>query len=93
MRFPGVAPRPYASGSGHPEFQGLRVLGHIVRQKFQGDESAENGVLILVDHSHPATTQPFNDAIVRDCLPDHWRESYVDETGQVNESQEVRRYL
>jgi len=25
--------------------------------------------------------QPLDDAVVRDGLSDHWRESYVDETG------------
>ena len=32
----------------------LRVLGNIVRQKFQGDETTEHRILGLVDDTHPA---------------------------------------
>jgi len=39
-------------------------------------------VLSLVDHTHATAAQPLDDAVVRDGLSDHWRESYVDETGK-----------
>src|ERR1700741_2784641 len=34
-----------------------RVLGLLFRKKFQGDETAEFGVLSLVDDTHPSTAQ------------------------------------
>ncbi len=39
-------------------------------------------VLSLVDHTHTTTTQFLDDAVMRDGLADHWRESYVGETGK-----------
>ena len=41
----------------------------------------EAGVLGLVHHAH-AAAQLLDDAVVRDGLADHWRESYVWETGK-----------
>jgi hypothetical protein len=38
-------------------------------------------VFSFVDHTHPTATQLLDDAVVRDGLPDHWRESYDCETG------------
>ncbi len=40
----------------------------------------------LVDDAHAATAQLFDDAVMRNALADRWSESYVDKTGQVNES-------
>jgi len=45
-------------------------------------------VLSLVDNTHPSATEFLDDAVVRDGSPDHWRESYVWETGK---SMKVRR--
>ena len=42
-----------------------------VRKEFQGDEAVELGVLGLVDHSHAAATEFFEDAVVRDGLANH----------------------
>ena len=58
-------------------FQCVRTLSDIVGKKLQRDKAAQNGVLGLVDYTHPAATQLLDDAIVRDSLADHWRESYV----------------
>src|SRR5678815_1251502 len=44
--------------------QRLRVLGHIVRQELQSDETAERGVLGFVDHAHPTAAEPLQDSIV-----------------------------
>src|SRR6202049_4716408 len=63
-------------------FQNLRVLGNVVRQKFQGDETTEHRILGLVDDTHAPAAQLLDDAVVRDGLADHWRESYVCETGK-----------
>jgi hypothetical protein len=37
------------------------------------------------DDTHPATAELLNDAVTRNGLSNHWRESYVWEKGQVNE--------
>src|ERR1019366_1590251 len=77
------------SGSGSrfaaKAFDRLKVLGHIVRQELQGDEAAQFGVLSLVDHTHPAAAEPFNDAVVRDGLADHWNRMLRLSKWQVNE--------
>ena len=57
-------------------FQGLRVFSHRVRQELQSDHAAEFEVFGLVDHTHPAAAEFLDDAVVRDGLPEHWRESY-----------------
>ena len=49
----------------------LRVFGYIVGEKLESDKAAEFYVLSLVDDAHPATTEPLNDAVVRDGLVDH----------------------
>ena len=69
-------------------FESLRVLGKFVRKKFQGNEAPELGVFGLIDHTHAAAAELFDDAVVRDGLADHvqilWREAM-----QVNESRAV----
>ena len=57
-------------------FQGLRVFGHFFRQELQSDEAAEFGVFGLVDHTHAAAAEFLDHTVVRDGLPEHWRESY-----------------
>jgi hypothetical protein len=52
----------------------LGILGHVFRQEFEGDESAESDVLGLIDHAHPAAADSLKDAIVRRGLPNHWTE-------------------
>jgi hypothetical protein len=49
------------------------------------------GVTGLVDHTHPALTKFFEDAVVRDGSPDHWRECYVWETGKSMKPESRRR--
>ena len=51
--------------------QSLRVSGNLLGQEFQSDETMEPGVFGLIDHTHAAAAQLFNDAVVRDGLPDH----------------------
>jgi hypothetical protein len=70
-------------------FQSLRVLRCILREKFEGDKSAEGNVFCLVHHAHPTATQFLDDAVVRDGLADHWAEILGLEIGQVNESRAV----
>ena len=63
-------------------FERLRILSYVLRQKLQCDKSAKLSVLGLVHHTHPAAAEFLDDAIVRDGLADHWRESYVCGTGK-----------
>jgi len=51
--------------------QRLAVFGIFLRQKLQGHEAAQLGVLGLVDHTHAAATELFHDAIMRDGFADH----------------------
>ena len=66
-------------------FECLRVPGYVVRQELQGNETAELGVLGLVNDAHPAAAELLDDAVVRDGLADHWRQILRDEERQVNE--------
>jgi hypothetical protein len=50
--------------------EGLRVARDVLREKFQRDETAEARVLGFVDDTHAATTEFFDDAVVRDGLAD-----------------------
>ena len=65
------------------------VLGYIFAQKLQGDEATKLGVLSLVNDTHPAPAKFFDDAVVRNGLPDHWAEILGPGRGQVNEGVEV----
>ena len=51
--------------------QRLRVAGHILRQEFQSDKAMQSRVLGFVDHTHPATAELLDNAVVRDGLADH----------------------
>src|SRR5712691_13529715 len=43
----------------------------MIRQELQGDKAAQFDILSLVNHTHPATAELLDDAVVRDGLPDH----------------------
>src|ERR1700693_5151243 len=62
--------------------EGLRIAGHFVGQEFQPHKTMQASVLGLVNHPHPAATELFDNAVVRNCLVDHRRESYSGETGK-----------
>src|ERR1700746_2587125 len=51
--------------------QRLRVRGDVFRKKFEGDEAAKLDVLRLIDDTHTATAELFDDAVMRDGLADH----------------------
>jgi hypothetical protein len=53
--------------------QRLGVSGYFFGQELQRDKSVEGYVLGLVDHTHAATAQLLDDAVVRDGLVDHER--------------------
>ena len=68
--------------------EGLRVAGDFVGQEFQGDKTMQAGVFGLVYHTHSATTELLDDAVMRDGLADHWRDAMLCVTPrQVNENQ------
>jgi hypothetical protein len=49
----------------------LRVFGHVIRQELERDKTVQPRVFTLVDDTHPAAAQLFDDAVVRDSLVDH----------------------
>src|ERR1700686_3065373 len=51
--------------------QCLRILRHIVGEKFKGDKSAQRDVFRLVNHAHTAPAEFLDDAVVRDGAPYH----------------------
>src|SRR5882762_1985460 len=59
--------------------QGLGILGDLVGQEFERDKAMQPGVLGLVDDSHAAATELFDDAVVRDGLANHCWESALGE--------------
>ena len=49
----------------------------MLRQKLERDETVEASILGLVNHSHPASTELLDDAVMRDGLTDHdWRDAF-----------------
>jgi len=63
--------------------EGLTVIGNVVGQEFQRNVTPKVLVLGLVDYTHPAATEFFKNAVVRNFPPGergrfgHWREYYV----------------
>jgi hypothetical protein len=53
--------------------QSLRVLRGIVGQKLQRHEAAQQRVFRLINHSHSAAAEEFDDPVVGDGLADHGR--------------------
>jgi hypothetical protein len=49
----------------------------------------ETTVLSFIDDTHPAATELLYAAVVRDGLSDHWRESYICETGKSMKAAEL----
>jgi len=61
-------------------FQRLWVSGNVIGQEFQSDEATKVGILGFINHTHTATAEFLDDAVMRDRLPlklgrsGHWRE-------------------
>ena len=51
--------------------QRLGVVRNSIREKLQGDKSVQGYVLGLVDYTHAAAAEFFDNAVVRDGLTDH----------------------
>ncbi len=62
------------SGAGFaPEtLEGVGIALQFRREEFQGHAAAQIQILSDVDHTHSATTEPVDDAVVRDGLADQW---------------------
>src|SRR5690242_5602094 len=65
--------------------KGLRIAGNIIGQEFEGDEAVQASVFNLINHTHAAPAELFDDAVVRDSLADHPRQMYAEKTSLVNE--------
>jgi hypothetical protein len=65
--------------------QSLHILFDLVRQELQGDKAVQLYVLGLVNHTHPATAEFLDDAVMRDGLADQWSRILRLRNGQVNE--------
>jgi len=50
--------------------EGLAVGGEFFGEKFEGDEAIEAGVLRFVNHTHTATAEAFENAVVGDSSAD-----------------------
>ncbi len=66
-----VIQRGCGAGFALEAFEGRRVGGWLLGQEFQRHVPAKLGVLGHVHDSHAAATQFFDNAVVRDGLPDH----------------------
>ena len=54
-------------------FERLRVVRHIIGKEFQSDGAVQSSVLGLVDHTHAATPELFEDAVMGNCSSGEWR--------------------
>src|SRR5438552_2739052 len=48
----------------------LRVAGNFLGQELKGNEAMQSRVLSLIDHAHASAAELFDDAVVRNGLPD-----------------------
>jgi hypothetical protein len=64
----GVVERGCCLGLAAKALESVAVLGEIVGKELEGDKTSEARVLGLVDHTHPASAELLDDAVVRDSL-------------------------
>ena len=67
----GVVEGGRSAGFALESFKGLLVVGQIFGEKFQCNETSQSGVFGLVNDAHPAASQLFEDAVVRDRTANH----------------------
>src|SRR5438445_7794577 len=51
----------------------MLIGGDVIGKKFESNETAETGVLGLINHSHSAAAELFDHLVMRDGLADHVR--------------------
>jgi hypothetical protein len=52
--------------------ENLRIAGNLVRQKLERDKAMQARIFRFVDYTYPTASQPFEDAVMRNGLADHW---------------------
>jgi hypothetical protein len=53
----------------------MGILRDGIRKKLQGDKPPQGNVFGFIDNAHPAATQLFNNAIVRNGLTNHYEDA------------------
>jgi len=71
----GMVQRGCRFGFTAKSLQRLTIMGQVFRQELECHETVKPCVLGLIDHSHPATAQLLDDAVMRVGLADHRPES------------------
>src|SRR6266446_10651988 len=57
--------------------ESMRISAYVLRKKLERDETVETSILGFVDDYHPAATELFDDAVMRDGLADHgWQTAF-----------------
>jgi hypothetical protein len=65
----------------------LLVARNVIGKKLERNEPTELSVVGLVHHAHAATTQLFDDVVMRNGLADHWVVMLGGSFGQVNRTE------
>jgi hypothetical protein len=73
--------------------EGLRVFRYLVGQELEGNKPAELNIFGLVHHTHPATAELLDDAVVRDGLADHAQAYYGGRLGKSVKTQKFRHLV
>jgi len=76
-------------------FERLRLFRKVLRKEFQSNEPTKLSVLSFVDDSHPAATELFDDAVMRDGLANHKSRRSLEchVTGAQDSSQRIGRQI
>ena len=85
----GMIKRGGRAGFALKALESRSIRTELRRKKLQGDAAAERRILGLENDTHAAAAQLFQNAVVRNGLPDHWAEMLSAEVQQVNEGREV----
>jgi hypothetical protein len=84
-----VKPSPPSPSLPHEALLTFGVGNLLCRQDFYSDKAVRTGITGLLDDAHPALAQFLDNAVVRNALAGHWRESYVPETGKSMKATEL----
>ena len=57
--------------------QRLWIASNFFRKEFERNKPMQTGVFGLIDDTHAAAAELFNNFVVGNVLADHWRKSYV----------------
>jgi hypothetical protein len=73
----GVVEGRRSAGFATEPLQRRWLESQVFRKKLNGNQAAEFGVLSLVDNTHSTTTKLLDDAVVRDGLANHSKETPI----------------